>query len=76
MPRVLIRCPRTGKAIRTGIAVNSQVTFDAKPIGKRSLHCPHCRDQHVWSKEDAFLEQQRRHAPRGIGLLMRKRKKK
>ncbi|MFC2067307.1 hypothetical protein ACFLUO_09755 [Chloroflexota bacterium] len=56
MARVMIVCPRTGKAVETGISMVKESfehsTFKDNIIG----NCPACTGRHVWSKEDAFLE--------------------
>ena len=56
MARVMIICSRTGKAVETGISMTKesfkQSTFEDEVLG----NCPVCAGRHVWSKKDAFLE--------------------
>jgi hypothetical protein len=54
MARVMIRCPVTGNPVPTGMNVTSLdgVTMRDNVLG----NCPECGRDHVWSGEDAFLE--------------------
>ena len=54
MPEVLIRCPVTGKDVPTGIALPGKVFLHAE-IETRPVACPHCGQEHPWSKSEAFL---------------------
>ncbi len=56
MPRVLIRCPTTGKPLPTGFPVGSKEIFKTSDFVNNSTNCRHCGKVHEWSKEDAFLE--------------------
>ena len=56
MPRVMIRCPRTDRPIPTGIAMNEQ-SFQSSDLLDNAVACPECGGAHVWSKEDAYVEQ-------------------
>ena len=54
----MIKCPKTGQAISTGIA-----TGDNTDLKSHFLHnkvgCPRCGEVHAWSGSDAFFEQER-----------------
>jgi predicted RNA-binding Zn-ribbon protein involved in translation (DUF1610 family) len=55
-PGIMIRCPKTNKPLYRGMTMSQEVfeasTLETKTIGP----CPHCGEQHMWSKKDAFLE--------------------
>ena len=46
---VLIRCPRTGASVSTGLEMDRR-TWSALPIVASRMHCPACGAEHVWSK--------------------------
>jgi hypothetical protein len=54
MGTVMIRCPRTGRAISTQIETEASV-FDRLPLVASRLRCPHCGEEHVWTAGDAWL---------------------
>lgn len=54
-PRVMIRCPVTGRAVPTGLTADP-ATWSARPIGLNRVSCPECKQVHAWSKKDASLE--------------------
>jgi hypothetical protein len=56
MPRIMIKCPTTGKLIPTGMAAD-QNSFDSSTFTNNSVQCPECGRMHTWSKQDAQLEQ-------------------
>ena len=51
---VMVRCPQTGKPIRTALEVD-WVAFNRLPNISTRLHCPHCRYWHVFDKQEAWL---------------------
>ena len=56
MARVMIICPRTGKAVETGLAMTKE-SFEHSTLKDKILgNCPVCAGRHIWSKEDALLE--------------------
>jgi endogenous inhibitor of DNA gyrase (YacG/DUF329 family) len=55
MAMVMIKCPRSGKAVPTGMDLDPDA-FDSSEFGDLALECPECPEIHPWSKEDAFLE--------------------
>jgi hypothetical protein len=52
---VMIRCPVTQKPVFTGLQMTSPEEF-ARGIYKNvSVYCPHCKSEHRWEKDEAFL---------------------
>lgn len=51
---VMIRCPRTGSNVSTGLEMD-QETWDTLPVVTSKMHCPACGAEHVWSKTYAHL---------------------
>ena len=58
MPDVMIRCPVTGKPVRTGMSLSRESLELSELEDNRVGPCPHCGQTHVWDKEDAYLESQ------------------
>jgi endogenous inhibitor of DNA gyrase (YacG/DUF329 family) len=56
MPMILITCPKTQKAVATGILMDKK-SFDEPTniLQGNTVMCPHCGQPHVWDKEDARL---------------------
>ena len=46
---LMIRCPKTGKPLSTG----SEASLEAAVSGVVGP-CPHCGDDHPWSKKDVI----------------------
>lgn len=57
MARVMIQCPKTGRAVFTGIAMNA-ASFESSTLLRNTLRCPACGEDHTWDKKDAHLEGQ------------------
>ncbi len=56
MPRVMIKCPKTGKPVPTGMGAD-QKSFESGCFRDNSFGpCPECGQRHIWQKDDAFLE--------------------
>jgi hypothetical protein len=53
---LLITCPVTGKEFSTGIETDEQ-SLDLIPDTVARSICPHCGDEHAWSKLDARLSE-------------------
>jgi hypothetical protein len=51
---VVIKCPETDREIATGIITDVK-RFSRLGDGHAATHCPHCDQQHHWSRRDAFL---------------------
>jgi hypothetical protein len=54
MGAVMIRCPRTGHAVPTGIETEPSV-FVGLPRVQAMLACPFCGEEHGWTVADAWL---------------------
>lgn len=54
MPELMITCPKTGKYVRTGIAMDPS-TFASTFFENNQVSCPHCGEMHVWGSKDARL---------------------
>ena len=53
---VVIECPNTGRALRTGLELSELGAFDFVGLMPESLPCQHCSQTHVWTKRDAWVE--------------------
>jgi PHP family Zn ribbon phosphoesterase len=51
MGEAMIKCPKTGQYVKTGIAMDRK-SFETVEMSGNSTHCPACGDTHVWSKKD------------------------
>lgn len=51
---LMLRCPKTGLAIPTGIAMDPE-SFESSGFQNNSSYCPTCRESHPWSKENVFF---------------------
>jgi len=55
--KVMIRCPETGEPVYTGLSMDKR-SFELDFVQSNVLvKCPACEKDHVWSKDDAFLEE-------------------
>jgi hypothetical protein len=55
---VVIECPNTGKAVRTGIEIGEVDAFRFVGLIPQSCACPHCPERHTWTQRDAWIERQ------------------
>ncbi len=62
MPRVMIKCPVTGKAVDTAFFMDVQ-SFNSCDFSNNSFQCSECGRMHTWDKKDAFLEGESPKAP-------------
>ena len=53
MPVLMIKCPKTGKEVPTGVAMD-QMSFRTAKLSNNSVGCPHCGGSHVWGKKDVI----------------------
>jgi hypothetical protein len=53
--RLMIRCPKTGKAVPTGIAMDP-ASYVSADLESNVTRCPYCGEGHRWSKEQVFWE--------------------
>jgi hypothetical protein len=51
---VMIKCPKTGREISTGITTD-RVRFNSTPVFFASTYCPICRATHEWFAKDAWV---------------------
>jgi hypothetical protein len=51
MGMLMVRCPKTGRAIATGRYIESRL-FSSTPVFFGSTYCPHCRVRHEWFVKD------------------------
>ena len=51
---VMIRCPKTRRAISTGMQVD-RATFHSTPVFFSRTYCPLCRMTHEWFAKDAWV---------------------
>jgi hypothetical protein len=54
MGMIMIRCPRTGSAIPTGMQSDRE-QFACTPVFFASTHCPICNDDHRWFAREAWV---------------------
>jgi hypothetical protein len=57
MPKVMIKCPETSWPVDTGITMDKESFESSTSKDKTLVNCPACGKNHLWSKEDAFLEE-------------------
>ena len=56
MGHVMIRCPVTNRPVATDVATD-KIGFDSAAASDEIVDpCPECGGSHLWSKEDAWLE--------------------
>ena len=51
---VMIKCPKTGREISTGITTD-RVRFNSTPVFFASTYCPICCATHEWFAKDAWV---------------------
>jgi len=54
MSMLMIRCPKTGRAISTGREVES-ASFRSSPVFFSRTYCPLCQVTHEWFAQDAWV---------------------
>lgn len=55
MGMLMIRCPKTDRAISTG-RYTTLATFRSTPVFFSRTHCPLCRETHEWFARDAWVD--------------------
>jgi len=58
MAMLMIKCPRTGKDVSTGILTDSD-SYQKIPDTLVYTRCPHCGLEHAWWHKDAWLAEER-----------------
>jgi hypothetical protein len=51
---LVIRCPKTGRTISTGMAVD-EPNFSSTPVFFSRTFCPICRTVHQWFAKEAWV---------------------
>ena len=54
MATIMIRCPRTGREISTGLETDPAI-FRTLPVFFSRAYCPLCRVEHEWFAQDAWV---------------------
>ena len=54
MGMVMIHCPKTRKAISTGMQID-RATFSCMPVFFSSTFCASCRTSHEWFAQNAWV---------------------
>jgi hypothetical protein len=54
MGAVMIKCPRTGRHIQTGIEAD-RLSFGALPVFFSRSYCGFCQTEHEWFAKDAWV---------------------
>ena len=54
MSAVMIQCPVTGRSVSTAIETDP-ATFRKLPETTGRMHCPACKQDHVWAISSAWL---------------------
>jgi len=54
---VLIKCPKTGKRVATGVQLTAPHDLNTLSTARRFTQCPSCKVVHGWTPADAFLEE-------------------
>jgi hypothetical protein len=63
MPRIMIRCPETDKAVPTGLNTelikldSMRIRVDSVVL-KMPLRCAACKSVHEWTYKDAWIEEE------------------
>jgi hypothetical protein len=52
---IVIRCPRTGSEVSTGVEIDADRFKTLPPIVSR-MRCPACGSEHAWSKRSASFK--------------------
>jgi hypothetical protein len=52
----MIKCPRTGQHIRTGMTADRR-SFETTPVFFARAYCPICRREHEWFAKDAWVSE-------------------
>lgn len=58
MGEVMIKCPKTGQAISTGMTAD-EPSFGAMPVFFSRTYCPLCRSVHQWFAQEAWVIEER-----------------
>lgn len=56
VPKIMIRCPITGKSVPTGLTTETIVFDSIAGDLKITMSCPACRKVHEWRPKDAWID--------------------
>lgn len=56
MGTVMIKCPKTGHAIATGMTAD-EPSFARMPVFFSRTFCPHCKSVHQWFAQEAWIHE-------------------
>ena len=59
MAFVFTDCPMTGQPIDTGIEID-EASFARLPSFIGKIFCPHCQQEHGWTKDKAWVSDRKR----------------
>jgi hypothetical protein len=62
MGAVMVKCPDTGRPIRTGMVADRD-SFSATPVFFAKVHCPICKTEHEWFAKEAWVCESEPFAP-------------
>ncbi len=51
---IFTACPVSGQPINTGIEID-ETSFARLPAFAGQIFCPHCRTEHEWTKDKAWV---------------------
>jgi hypothetical protein len=51
---IVVECPTTGRATRTGHEVADIAGFNFVGLLPETVQCEHCSESHTWSQKDAW----------------------
>jgi hypothetical protein len=63
MGMIMVKCPKTGRAIPTDITIDRD-SFQRSPVFFRRTRCPICNTEHAWFARDAWVDEPRAPASR------------
>ena len=63
MGTLMIKCPRTGQTISTGMIADAP-SFGSSPVFYSRTYCPLCRIDHDWFATEAWVSPRVSTAPR------------
>ena len=56
MPKIMIRCPISGRVVSTGLTTEMIVFDSINPDLEMPLRCPACLKMHNWRPKDAWID--------------------
>jgi len=68
MAVLMIRCPETGRSIRTQYEIDPR-RFRFMPVFFARSYCPLCRTTHEWFAREAWLESNAAHSDKQLHAL-------